>query len=1138
MNNKSINQKAYLFYALLKKIPIAMRITLLLLFVLTFQLQAEHIYSQDTKISLNLKHSTIEKVLQTIEEKSDYYFLYNNRLINVDRKVSVRVRNAAISAVLEKLFKSENVNYEVKGTQIILSPKEMYSQLTAVVEALQQQKKTITGTIIDAAGVPVIGANIVETGTTNGTVTDIDGNFTLEVANNATIRVSYIGYLEQEIATAGQYRISVTLQEDTKTLEEIVVTALGIKKDEKALGYSVQKIDSEVFTTVKGENISTSLTGKVAGLIVRNTTEFFVPSSVKLRGADALIVVNGVPTSSMSLDDISPDDIADISVLKGATASALYGNRGSNGAIMITTKNKNMESQFSVQVNSNTMISAGYLKIPETQKSYGTGVGNQPVYNGQFVWGPRLDIGTTAMQVDPETGLMKEMPLVSKGTNNLRNFLEESLVTNNNISVTQTTQNATIRGSFSHVYNKGEAPNTRANRYIFNLSGNINLSDKFTLDASWNYSKRETNNQPNFGYGRSGSYIYLLTIWNGPDFDIREWKDYWMIKDKKQKYYQTGWYDNPYFLQYEVLNPHSIDVNTGQITANYSILPEMKILLRSGVNTYNDKYSQRQAISFNRNGKGYFRTGQNYTIDLNNDLLLTYYKNFGHFGIDAWGGGSVNYYQFRDINANTNNGLSIPAFYSLSASIGPVSASSAFQKKQVNSAYGKLSLSYDNAFYLDLTGRNDWSSTLPATTRSYFYPSAAFSALLSEVINMPDFINFWKLRASWTVSKQDLGIFDLNQAYEVNTNVWNNMNTQSFPSIIRGEEVKPQTSSVYELGTNLRFFDNRLNFDYSFFSRLQYNLLMKTPISGATGYNYKQTNTEEEWLQKGMEVTLKGVPVKQNNLVWNVMLNWAYNHWYYHKLDPIHSDEKTYIGVGKRIDVVRTRDWERDPQNNIVIGSDGYPVKGNFFSENIGLKDPDWFWGLTNSIELKNWSFYMTFDGRVGGLTYSDTEYGLWAAGSHPDSDNNFRYQEVVNGKTEYVGNGVKVVSGELVRDGSGRVVSDTRIFKKNDTKVPYTSFMEAWSGYGSDDGGNPRVKPREFYFSETFVKLRELAVNYNLPPNFISKVGLKNASIGVVGQNLLIWTKGFRFDDPDSGSGNLPSPSQRFVGVNLKFGF
>ncbi|NCC88719.1 MAG: SusC/RagA family TonB-linked outer membrane protein, partial [Clostridia bacterium] len=267
MNNKSINQKAHLFYALLKKIPIAMRITLLLLFVLTFQLQAEHIYSQNAKISLDMKNSTIEKVLQTIEEKSDYYFLYNNRLINVDRKVSVRVRNAAISAVLERLFKSENVDYEVKGSQIILSPKNVHDQIAAAENlAQQQQKRRITGTVVDIDGESIIGANIIENGATNGTVTDIDGNFTLEVANNATIRVSYIGYLEQELATQGKNDFNIILREDTKALDEVVVVGYASQKKINLTGSIASVNTDDILST--DSNIASQLQGRLPGVTI------------------------------------------------------------------------------------------------------------------------------------------------------------------------------------------------------------------------------------------------------------------------------------------------------------------------------------------------------------------------------------------------------------------------------------------------------------------------------------------------------------------------------------------------------------------------------------------------------------------------------------------------------------------------------------------------------------------------------------------------------------------------------------------------------------------------------------------------------------------------------------------------------
>ncbi|HEX3009677.1 MAG TPA: SusC/RagA family TonB-linked outer membrane protein, partial [Bacteroidales bacterium] len=781
-----------------------MKFSLFLTLVCTLGISASTSYSQVTKLSLNVENASIKELLKEIGKNSEYSFWYDNEELNDNQRVSMHIKNQSIDEILHLALRNQNLSYEIKDKVIFIFRNTI--QKNGGESQLVQQLK-ITGTITDAStGEPLVGVNVVVEGTTLGAISDINGKYSIDVPNkDAFLTVSYVGYNTEKISIGAQSVIDVKLIPNIEELKEVVVTALGIKHEEKSLGYAVQKVGSETFTGVKGESITTSLTGKVAGLQVQNTTEFFESSSIKLRGSDALIVVNGVPTNNTSLDDISPDDIEDVSVLKGATASALYGNRGSNGAIMITTKKKEKDSNFSVEINSSTIMRAGFLKIPETQTSYGTGVGNQAIYDGEFVWGPHLDMGTTALQVDPKTGAMVEMPLVSKGKDNLKNFLEQSFVTNNNISISQSNKFGTLRGSFSHVYNKGEAPNTNSNKYIFNLSGNINLSDKFTLDASWNYSKRETPNQPNYGYGRNGSYIYLLTIWNGPDFDIREWKDYWLVKDKEQKYYQTGWYDNPYFLCHEVLNPHSIDVNTGQFTANYSIMPGMKLLMRSGVDTYSDRYSQRRALSYNRNGKGYFMTGESYSMDLNNDVILTYNKTFGRFGVDALGGGSVNYYQDRYVQANTNNGLSIPAFYSLNASVDPVSAKSVFQKKQVNSLYGKLSFALNNAYYLDLTGRNDWSSTLPESTRSYFYPSVAFSTIVSEIVDLPKAISFLKLRASWTVSKKDLGIFDLNQAYNIATNAWNGLNSESYPNTIRGEEVNPQTNRVYEVGANIRF---------------------------------------------------------------------------------------------------------------------------------------------------------------------------------------------------------------------------------------------------------------------------------------------------------------------------------------------
>lgn len=351
MNNKSINQKAHFFCALLKKIPIAMRITLVLIFVFAFQLQAELTYSQNTKISLELKNSTVEKVLQTIEEKSDYYFLYNNQLINVDRKVSIRVKDATIAAVLQRLFKSENVDYEVKDSQIMLFPKEMYSQITAVAEALQQQGKTVTGTIVDANGDPVIGATIVIQGdAAKGTVTDIDGNYTLtNVPDNATLHISYVGMKPQSISTSGRTTINITMMEDTELLDEVVVVGFGSQRKTDLTGAISQVKMEDVLGDRPVISASAALQGAIPGLMVGGASSpgqaktFNIRGTLSINGGSPLVLIDNVEGD---INALNPDDIESVSVLKDASSAAIYGARGAGGVILITTKRPKGVTKF------------------------------------------------------------------------------------------------------------------------------------------------------------------------------------------------------------------------------------------------------------------------------------------------------------------------------------------------------------------------------------------------------------------------------------------------------------------------------------------------------------------------------------------------------------------------------------------------------------------------------------------------------------------------------------------------------------------------------------------------------------------------------------------------------------------------
>ena len=395
----------------------AMKLTCALLFAASFGVFATG-NAQTMRVNIQVDNVSTEKVLSEIEKQTDYLFVYNKKEVDLKRKTSVNAVNKTTAEVLSTIFEGTDIIYAIEGENIMLMRKEQ--NLAVVPDAVQQDNK-ITGTVLDATGMPVIGANIMVKGTNVGTITDVDGKFTLDVAENAILQVTYIGFASQEIKVGNQTSLSITMKEDSEMLGEVVVTALGIKREEKALGYAVQKVSGETLNTVKTVDVATGLTGKIAGLNVQNSTEFNNAPTLSLRGETPLLVVDGVPYKNLTLRDIAPDDIESIDVLKGATASALYGARGGSGAVMVTTKRGQKEG-LNISVNSSTMFNAGYLRKPEVQTSYSSGTGGK--YRvGDYVWGDKMDIGREAEQYNPYTHEWELQPLVSKGKNNLQNLL-------------------------------------------------------------------------------------------------------------------------------------------------------------------------------------------------------------------------------------------------------------------------------------------------------------------------------------------------------------------------------------------------------------------------------------------------------------------------------------------------------------------------------------------------------------------------------------------------------------------------------------------------------------------------------------------------------------------------------------------
>jgi len=993
----------------------------------------------------------------------------------------------------------------------------------------QQGTVTVSGTVTDSNGEALPGTFIVQKGnTSNGTIADSEGRFSIKVKTGDVLVASNLGFKTAEV-TVTKAVIEIALAQDNELLDEVVVTALGVKRSDKALGYSVQKVDSEKLITSKGTNLATSLTGKVAGLNVQNTTEFYDSPSLLLRGETPRIIIDGVPYSSIGLDQIAADDIESIDVLKGATASALYGSKGSAGVIMITTKKGSKEEGINVTINSNTMVLSGYVAFPQTQNKYSAGSGGKVGYDG-YRWGDILDQGKTALLYNPQTYEWEEQPLTSKGVDNFKNFLQFSMVTNNSFSVSQKGKYGSFRASLNHIYNRGQYPNQDLNKFNFTVGGEMKYK-KFSLEASAAYNKHLASNYHGKGYG--GSYMYNLVIWGFPQYDVREFKNYWVAgkENELQNWYDTAWYNNPYFEAYEIVDNFKTDFMNAMLNMSYEITPWLKAAVRAGVDSKSVREEWRNPISaagaWGKNGK--YGVQRSFTNSINADAMIIANKSWGKFNIDALVGGNIYYYNYDIISSETENGINVPGFYSLNASVDKPSTYSQIKRQQINSLYGKATFSWDDSYFIDVTGRNDWSSTLSRENSSYFYPSVAASVVLSQILPLPKCWDFLKVRGSWTMTKTAAGIYDVSNAYTI-TDTWNDMKSATYPSTLKGGTVSPQTAQYWELGLNSKFFMNRLYMDLALYRKDEYDFIRNGGVSPTTGFSSVQINCSETRRRSGVELVIGGTPVLTKDFRWDIQTNWGHDRYTYQTIDPEYSTKKTWVYEGADYDWITAWDWQRDTEGNLVIAQSGYPIWMPVATK-MGKTTPDLVWGVGNTFKYKNWTLSFSFDGRVGGVLWNQTYQAIMHSGASIDTDTEDRYNEVVNGKVTFCPQGVNVVSGKVTYDSSGNVIEDNRTFKPNDVTVSYEAYTMYYYGQRSS-------AYIQCMMDATFFKLRDFSITYDFPASACSKLKMKGTSVGVTGQNVFLWTKEFKDADPDVGTDNINSPSQRYLGFNFKLNF
>ena len=867
MKNNASTGKRMLYFT--KSISLALFLT----FVLSDTVVAATSYAENRPFTIALHGQPLKKVVEYVEKNSDFVFIWETN-VDLDREVNVDVQNKTIREILNQMFVGTGLEYHINGKQVIIrQAKQDASRQTS------DREKTVNGVVTDANGVPLIGASVAVKGERGkGAITDMDGKFALSgISDTDVLQFSYIGYLPQEVKVGGRSVFNMVLEEDAKVLGEVVVTALGIKREEKALGYSVQKVSGEKLTAVKPVNIATSLTGKVAGLNISNSTEFNGSPSISLRGESPLIVIDGVPYANISLNDIAPEDVESIDVLKGATASALYGARGGSGAIMVTTKRGGKDG-LEISVSNNTMFNAGYLRKPEVQKSYSSGINGQYNDNASYVWGAKLDAGLEAMQYNPFTGEREMTPLTSRGKDNLKNFQQLSLITNSNVNVAYKGEHGSFRTSLTHVFNKGQFPNERLNKINYTVSGNMNFG-KFSAEGGVTYNRRFYPNMSNPAYDGGKSYLYQILVWSGAEYDIRDYKNYWKVKDQESHWWDRGnWYENPWYVANEVTESNTYDVVNAFANASYEFMPWLKLSFRSGVDMYTSKSESKVPIG-SRAGtgdmKGYYGISRSTGFSTNNDLILTAEKQWGDFSMDGFIGGTLYYWQSDNLSSHTAGGLLVPGYYSLNASVDPAETSKSYSSKQVNSLYGKVGASYKSLAFVEVTGRNDWSSTLPAETRSYFYPAVSGSLILSEIFQLPKALSFWKLRGSWTTTKHDMSVYAINEYYSISKDVWDQMSGASVSSTLRNNLLSPSQTRSYEIGTAIHVLNNRLRVNYTYYNTLKFNNTRTATLSKPSGYTGTQVNMDEEQMRMGHEITITGDIIKNEDMNWTAQFNWA-----------------------------------------------------------------------------------------------------------------------------------------------------------------------------------------------------------------------------------------------------------------------
>lgn len=997
---------------------------------------------------------------------------------------------------------------------------------------------SVGGIIIDNEKQPVVGATVRIANTTNGTITDVKGEFKLAVKQADTLEISYVGFKSKSIVVGNQTFFEITLEEDVENLNEVVVTALGIKREKKALGYSVQQLDGESLSENRNTNLINGLAGKAAGVQVTGANNGLGSSSrIVIRGENSLninsnsplIVVDGSPINNnvygtggaadsqanMPTDfgngaaDINPDDIASISILKGAAASALYGSRAANGVILITTKSGAGNEGLRVNVSSSIMFSDP-LVLPELQGQYGGGWQQTYFDNFGTNFGPNFT-GQSIVQ-DNIGNFLNGEPTAFINRYDLKDFFETGTSSNNTVSISSSNEKGSLKLSYGNSLNKGMVPNTDLDRHTFNINSRFNLTDQWNIDVTATVINSSSDNLTVAGYGSQGIMYNLL--WNYTNVDLDWMRDYWIIPDRQQRQLFT-WGDNPFFIAHENINAFEKRRVFGKIATTYEFNEALSLMLRIGTDQSDDLRTARRPISSHRYQNGMYREQNISFREINADFLLKYNKRFNEFTTVFSVGGNI-FTQETKENFIEGRGLAIPGVYTLgNINVTPI-LSRFDSKKQINSLYGLANLGFKDFIYLDFTLRNDWSSTLPEDNNAYLYPSVSLSIVPTEIVDIWKPLDFLKVRLNYANVGKDTDPFQLRNTFAFAT-LPNSLTT---PNELLNSELKPERTDSYEFGLETYFLNRRISFDLSLYKTVSRDQIISSAISGASGFSSAVINAGEIE-NKGVEIILGGAIIKTKNFQWNVGVNFTRNR---NKVVKLADDLESFViaqgpnGItvearpGGRIGDIYGNTFLKSPDGQIVY-ENGLPVAGE--RANVGNYNPDWTMGINTNLSFKNFSVGAVLDIRHGGTIYSYTNVIGWESGILETS---------LPGRNGIIGDGV-------IDNGDGT-------FRPNDVEVGAETYY-----YGI----RPRDNAEANTYDASFVKLRSLNISYRLPSNFLGNKVFKTARISLIANNLALWTDVPNIDPEAqaiSGGTLIPGlevtqlPSARTMGFKVDLGF